>query len=185
MFQLPHRSMRRSTKSGRLTTALLVACALFATLLALPATASAQPAGSGDGEVTVEGRGALWARGEGDVDIAMQGRFTARVAGDVTITDHAGDLMGRIRFDGEGSGDDARMAGDEAIGDMTLTGFDGEMHLRGSDFSITITNGDVGLRAAGQGEAVLIGDGVYKTRNGERMVWDGRVRLGDPQVQAA
>ena len=59
------------------------------------------------------------------------------------------------------------------------------MHLRGSDFSITIVNGDVGLRAVGQGEAVLTGDGVYKTRNGERMVWDGQVLLGDPQVQAA
>lgn len=167
--------MLKLTKRASLAI-LLAVLSLLAALVVQPAVASAQP----DDDPTVAGRGALWARGDGDVDIEMQGRFTARIAGDVTIVDHAGDLTGHIRF-----GRDARVGADEAIGDMTLTGFDGEMHLRGSDFSVTVTDGEVGLRAVGRGEATLTGEGLYRTRNGESMVWDGQVAIGDRQVQPA
>lgn len=171
---LPLTNQLTSTKRASLGIVLAV-LGLLASLVIHPAIASAQP-----DDPTVEGRGALWARGDGDVAIEMHGRFTASVAGDVEIIDHAGDLTGRIRFDG-----DARVGADEPIGDAILNGFDGQIHLRGSDFSVIVTSGEVGLRAIGQGQATLTGDGLYRTRNGEKMAWDGLVRIGDPQVQPA
>ena len=166
------------TRRTRLASMLAV-LGVFAALLTLPATAHAEEA-----DPTVEGRGALWARGEGDVEVEMQGRFAARVSGDVTIVDHAGDLVGSIHVGDTRQNDPAEAMVEETITDMTLTGFDGELRLRGSHFTVTV-NGDVGLRAVGRGEATLDGDGVYKTRNGDRTVWDGRVALGDPAVQPA
>ena len=164
-------------------TTLTALLALLATLVLVPATASAQAEDPFD-DPTVAGSGALWARGDGTAEIDMRGRFTARIDGDVTIIDHAGDLRGRIQF---GLADRAaldQLGDEEAIGDTVLTDFEGAVHLRGSDFSI-IVDGEAGLRAVGRGQAFLSGEGVYKTRNGDRMVWDGMVTLGDPMVEPA
>jgi hypothetical protein len=144
---------------------------VLAGLFALPGVASAQ-----DGEATVEGRGWLWARGEGTVDIDMGGRIRLHVDGDVTVTDNAGDM--RIRLRG-GSGPE-----EERATNVSLDDFRGTIHVHGSDFTVSV-DGKVVLNAHGHGRAVLVGEGVYKTRHGDRMVWDGAVELGDPQLQPA
>ena len=41
------------------------------------------------------------------------------------------------------------------------------------------------LAARGKGQALLDGEGTYRTRNGERSVWDGMVVIGDPQLEPA
>lgn len=146
---------------------------MMAGLFALPATALAQ---DGD-EVTVEGRGRLHAKGSGDVDIDMGGHIRIRVDGNVTITDNAGDMRVRLRGESDASEE-------ERTTNVSLSDFRGFINVRGTDFSVVI-DGQVVLHAHGRGQALLTGDGVYKTRNGETTPWDGLVQLGDPQVQPA
>lgn len=149
---------------------------LMAGLFALPGVANAQEI-EADSEATVEGRGWLYASGTGDVDIDMGGKIRLRVDGDVTVTDHAGDM--RILTRG---GSD--LTEQERSANVVLTDWRGVIKVRGSDFTVTV-DGQVVLNAHGRGQANLDGEGVYKTRNGDRMAWDGLVRLGDPQVQPA
>lgn len=145
---------------------------MMAGLFALPATALAQ-----DGDVTVEGRGRLHAKGSGDVDIDMGGHIRLRIDGNVTITDNAGDMRIRLR----GASDSTE---EERTTNVSLTDFHGFINVRGTDFSVAV-DGEVVLHAQGRGEAYLVGDGVYKTRKGDVIAWDGLVRIGDPQVQPA
>jgi len=156
--------------------ALALAVVMVASMFALPGIAQAQ-AQDDSGDVTVEGRGWLYAKGTGDVDIDMGGRIRLRVDGNVTIVDHAGDMRVRLR----GHSDSAE---EERTTNVTLTDFGGFINVRGSDFSVSV-DGQVMLNARGRGQANLVGDGVYKTRRGDLTVWDGMVRLGDPAVQAA
>jgi len=151
--------------------AALLLTAVCVSLLVAPGTASAQETD----DTTVEGRGWLAARGTGDVDITMGGEIRLRVEADVTIVDHAGDLQVRLRG---GSDSDAT----ERTLDVTLTDYDGQINVRGSDFTVTV-DGQASLRARGKGAATLIGEGVYRTRNGNPTVWDGFVQIGKPEVQ--
>ena len=167
----PTPTRSRTTTGTKLVVGLLFA--MLAGLLALPGTAQAQD----DGDVTVEGRGWLYAKGTGDVDIDMGGKIRMRVAGDVTITDHAGDMRVTLR-----GGSDATE--EERSANVTLTDYRGVIKVRGTDFSVAV-DGEVVLNAHGRGQAYLVGEGVYKTRHGDRMVWDGMVQLGEPQVQPA
>ena len=150
---------------------------VLAGLFALPATASAQEP-SDPNDVTVEGRGWLAARGDGHVDVDMGGRIRLRVEGDVVVVDHAGDIDIRLRGGAEADEEQQRST------NVTLNDYRGAIHVRGTDFSVTV-DGKVVLHAHGRGQANLDGQGIYKTRNGERTVWDGMVELGNPQVQAA
>ncbi len=163
-------------KSARLSLMLVAVVAVLASLFVLPATAQAQEAGDA-GDVTVEGRGWLYARGTGDVDIDMGGKLRMRVDGNVTIVDNAGDMRVRLR-----GGSDSNE--EERTTNVTLTDYRGLISVRGSDFSVSV-DGEVVLNAHGRGQAYLEGEGGYKTRNGDRTVWDGMVELGDPQVQPA
>lgn len=155
----------------KLTVGLLAV--MMAGLVALPATALAQDSD----EVTIEGRGRLHARGSGDVDIDMGGHIRIRVDGSVTITDNAGDM--RVRLRGESDANEQ-----ERTTNVSLTGFRGFINVRGTDFSVAV-DGQVVLHAHGRGEAYLVGEGVYTTRNGDTTTWDGLVRLGEPEVQPA
>ncbi|KAG1649134.1 Carbon monoxide dehydrogenase large chain [Nymphon striatum] len=152
---------------------LALAMAVLVGVMALPGVAQAQEAG----DVTVEGRGWLAARGTGDVDIDMGGRIRLHVEGDVVITDHAGDM--RVRFRSA-----PNAAEEERTGNVVLTDHRGAVGVVGTDFSISV-NGKVVLKAHGRGQANLVGEGTYRTRNGDRTVWDGMVQIGDPQVQPA
>lgn len=154
--------------------ALGLAIVMLASVFVIPGIAEAQ---DDSGEVTVEGRGWLYAKGTGDVDVDMGGRIRLRVDGNVTIIDHAGDM--RVRLRGHSESDE-----EERTTNVTLTDFGGFINVRGSDFSVSV-DGQVLLNAHGRGQANLVGDGVYKTRHGDRMAWDGLVRVGDPQVQSA
>lgn len=158
--------------SMRLALGLVVV--MLASAFALPGIAQAQEE---SGDVTVEGRGWLHAKGTGDVDIDMGGRIRLRVDGNVTIVDHAGDM--RVRLRGHSDSNE-----DERTTNVTLTDFGGFINVRGSDFSVSV-DGQVLLNAHGRGQANLVGDGVYKTRLGDPMPWDGLLLLGDPQVQPA
>lgn len=169
-------SRRAAKPRSRIGVLLLAIAALaMAAIAIVPATASAEPAPD---DPTVEGRGALRARGTGTADLHMAGRLVANVNGDVSIVDHAGDL--RLRL---GSGDAANRV-DDGQPTYDFENFDGRLVARGSDFSIVI-DGEIRFRARGRGEAFLDGEGVYKTRRGERMLWDGMVVIGDPQVEPA
>ena len=64
---------------------------MLAGLFVLPATAIAQEGG----DVTVDGRGRLYAKGSGEVEISMGGHIRLRVDGDVSIVDNAGDMRGQ------------------------------------------------------------------------------------------
>lgn len=141
---------------------------VLAGMFALPGVAQAQE----DGDATVEGRGSLHARGEGDVDITMGGRIKVRLDGDVTITDNAGDMRIRLRGDAD-PGDEERLS------NVHLTNWRGVANVSGTDFTVSI-DGKVALHARGRGEASLVGTGFYKTRNGDRTVWDGMVVIGEP-----
>ena len=147
---------------------------ILAGLFALPGVASAQV-----DDPTVEGRGWLYAKGTGSVDIDMGGRIRMRLDGDVIITDHAGDL--RVELHG---GAEQRQAEAESGTDIILNDFTGALRVRGSNFTVH-ADGDVMLNAHGRGSAWLEGDGVYKTRRGDRMVWDGMVAIGGTEVQPA
>ena len=151
----------------------LVAMLLFATAL-LPATASAQ---ADHDDPTVEGRGWLWAKGTGNAEIDMAGRIQAQINGDVTIVDHAGDL----RLFVNNREDDLAEARSLEI---ELDDFVGGLEVRGSHFTIEL-DGEMRFRAHGKGQAYLDGNGVYKTRRGPVRVWDGMVRIEDPEVQPA
>lgn len=143
-------------------------------LLALPGVASAQV-----DDPDVAGRGWLYAKGTGSVDIDMEGRIRMRIAGDLIITDHAGDL--RVELHG---GADERQAEAQSGTDIILNDFAGVVHARGSDFSIHF-DGDIKLNAHGRGQAWLEGQGVFKTRHGDRTVWSGMVTIGGTEVQPA
>ena len=163
--------MTTINKMKKLTIGLLAV--MLAGLFALPATALAQDSG----EVTVEGRGRLHAKGAGDVDIDMGGHIRLRVDGNVTIVDNAGDMRVRLR----GASDSSE---EERLTNVSLTDFRGFINVRGTDFSVTV-DGQVLLHAQGRGQANLVGEGVYKTRNGEVTPWDGLILIGDPKVQPA
>jgi|GEM_PF-1639394 len=165
------KNMKKMKNANRLIAALAVA--VLAAIFALPGVAHAHD----DGDVTVEGRGWLYARGTGDVDIDMGGRIRLQVDGDVTITDHAGDMQIRLRSS-------AAANEEERTTNVSLSDFRGAIGVRGTDFTVSV-DGKVVLNAHGRGQANLVGDGVYKTRNGDRTVWDGLVRIGAPEVQPA
>ena len=156
--------MTTINKMKKLTIGLLAV--MLAGLFALPATALAQ---DGD-DVTVQGRGWLHAKGAGDVDIDMGGHIRIHVDGNVTIVDNAGDMRVRLR----GASDSNE---EERSTNVSLTDFQGFINVRGTDFSVTV-DGQVMLNAHGRGQATLVGEGVYKTRHGDRMTWDGMVRIG-------
>lgn len=164
----------------RLGSLLLAVVTLLGALALLPATASAQAV---DEDPTVAGKGTLWARGTGTVEIDMKGRLTASVDGDVRIVDHAGDLVVRLADREDDAGDEIDSQAARTT-ELRLNDYTGFMHLTGSGFSIDVV-GSGGFRANGGGRAYLEGDGVYKTRHGDRMVWDGAVVIGEPQVEPA
>lgn len=166
--------MTTKLKKQRTTKVLLgVITLIIAAVFALPSIASAQESA----DPTIEGKGWLYARGTGVVDIDMGGQIRVRLNGDVSITDHAGDMRYQVR--GQSSDDEAFRSGD-----VVLTDHDGFVRVRGSDFSISI-DGEVVLAARGEGQAYLDGDGTYRTRNGDRTVWDGMVVIGGTDSEAA
>ena len=143
---------------------------MLAGLFVLPATAIAQEGG----DVTVDGRGRLYAKGSGEVEISMGGHIRLRVDGDVSIVDNAGDM--RVRLRGASDSDEQ-----ERSTNVDLTDFRGFIRVLGTDFSVTV-EGQVVLHAQGHGEAYLVGDGAYKARRGATAAWNGLVRLGEPQL---
>ena len=132
-----------------------------------------------DDEPTVEGTGWLAAKGSGSADIDMGGRLRVRVDGDVILTDHAGDMKVDLR-----GGSDRTAEATEDGADVILNDYVGRIRVQGTDFSIQI-DGEVKLVARGRGQAWLEGQGIYKTRRGDPMVWDGMVELGGAEVQPA
>lgn len=157
---------------------LISALALTVGIALAPAGLASAQADEATGDPTVEGRGWLGAKGSGSVEIDMGGRLRMHINGDVILTDHAGDM----RFQAHG-GEERSAETAEAGLDVILNDFRGALRVQGSDFSILV-DGEVKLLAHGRGQAWLEGTGVYKTRHGDVMVWDGMVEIGGAEVVA-
>src|SRR3990170_3317140 len=117
--------------------------------VAIPMVAAAE-------KVELEGRGGLAARGSGKAEIEGRLNFHGRAGQAVlVIEDRAGDA--EIRVVGYGR----RI--DEGNGKVRYVGFNGRVHVQGSDVAIQLRGRDIQFVVWGAGKATLNGHGRYRT----------------------
>ena len=143
--------------------AVVGALVMSLTLTSSVALASTTDVPPDEVDVILDGAGVLKAHGRGKVVVNGAGWLKINMRGRLRIVDHAGDATITIRYKGQGGGDDPEQSEVDA-GGLLLTGFNGVVTVRGSDFTIKARGGIKRLAAVGEGTVFMMGRGWWRAK---------------------
>lgn len=138
----------------------LVMSLMLSSSVALASTTDVPP---DEVDVILDGAGVLKAHGRGKVVLNGAGWVKLNMRGRLQIIDHAGDATITIRYRGDGGLDAPEQRSVDA-GGVLLTGFNGVVKVRGSDFTIKARGGIRRLAAIGEGTVFMKGRGWWRAK---------------------